>query len=178
MQGNVDMDGHRIRNLPSPEAGDESVRLIDYVTYILPYLYHQGARVYHSANQSIPNITLTNLTFDSETYDTDNIHDPVTNNGRLTCRTAGKYLAVLDVAFSASNVGERTLIIMKSPFLAIGYTRLEATGNWPWVCSVSTIHQLAVDDYIYAQVYQTSGGALNVLAVSYYSARFMMQRIG
>ncbi|GAI09725.1 unnamed protein product, partial [marine sediment metagenome] len=38
--------------------------------------YTEGARVYHSASQTIPDAIGTYLAFDSERYDTDNIHDP------------------------------------------------------------------------------------------------------
>lgn len=31
------------------------------------------------------------ILFDAETYDTDNMHDPVTNNSRITFTTAGRY---------------------------------------------------------------------------------------
>ena len=51
-----------------------------------------GARVYNDANISIPDNTETAVTFNTEEWDTDTIHDPSTNPERLTAKTAGKYL--------------------------------------------------------------------------------------
>lgn len=44
----------------------------------------RGALVYNSSNQSIAHGSEVTLNFDSEDYDTDSIHDTVTNNSRLT----------------------------------------------------------------------------------------------
>ena len=50
-----------------------------------------GARAFNSGALTIATGVNTALTFDSERYDTDAIHDLVVNPGRLTCKTAGKY---------------------------------------------------------------------------------------
>ena len=42
-----------------------------------------------TANQSIPNATLTAVTWDLEDVDTDGGHSNVTNNSRYTAQTAG-----------------------------------------------------------------------------------------
>ena len=56
-----------------------------------------GARAHHSSNQSITNNTFTVLSLNSERWDTDSIHDNSTNNSRLTCNTAGKYIITAGV---------------------------------------------------------------------------------
>ena len=66
-----------------------------------------GARVYNNADLTIPTASWTNLTFNSEDFDTDTIHDTSTNTDRLICKTAGVYLAVFNARFDANAAGER-----------------------------------------------------------------------
>ncbi|MBA7588911.1 hypothetical protein ES708_30982 [subsurface metagenome] len=140
--------------------------------------YTEGARAYHSLDQSIPNNTATALAFNSERYDTDAIHDPVTNNSRLTCKTAGIYLIVGQATFYTSIYGERYITIV-----ANGGTDLAAqqwaTPQAGWnMMHVSTIYNLAVDDYVELVVYHTRGNSLDILSWGNYTPEFMMQRIG
>lgn len=137
-----------------------------------------GARVFHSVQQSIPSGTDTLLNFDTELYDTDNIHDNVTNNTRLTCKTAGLYLIIGGASFYYNATGRRYLGIKKNN------TSWEAVHSWG-KNQVSYTHmqalaldQLSVNDYVELVVYQNSGGALNILLSYYYTPSFMMQRVG
>ncbi len=51
------------------------------------------ASVTKSANQTgLTNSAWTTVTFDTEAFDTDGMHDNATNNSRLTVQLAGKYL--------------------------------------------------------------------------------------
>lgn len=70
-----------------------------------------AARVGASANQSISNNTTTAITFNIEQFDNDAIHDNVTNNTRLTCKTPGRYLIGGSVRWASSAPGQRTLAI-------------------------------------------------------------------
>ncbi|GAI75713.1 unnamed protein product, partial [marine sediment metagenome] len=72
----------------------------------------QGAKVYHSVDQNTSNYISTILAFDSEEYDTDNIHDTVTNNSRLTCKTAGKYIVLGYVYFVFDATGVRMVDLL------------------------------------------------------------------
>ena len=51
-----------------------------------------SCRIRQSSGQSITLNTLTALNFDTEDFDTDTMHDNVTNNTRITFATTGKYL--------------------------------------------------------------------------------------
>jgi len=63
-----------------------------------------GARVYKSSGQASIASTLTVLTFDSESYDTNSYHDNSTNNSRLTVPTTGYYRMVGTVSTSSNSV--------------------------------------------------------------------------
>ena len=137
-----------------------------------------GARVYNSGAETITTSTNTQLSFDSERYDTDTIHSTSTGtNSRLTATTAGKYLIVGCVQWEANGTGTRIVSIYLNGATFIGRVRVDP-GNVVIVQEVVTIYDLAATDYVELNVYQVSGGDLNVDAVANHSPEFMMSRIG
>jgi hypothetical protein len=140
--------------------------------------YHQGARVYHSANQSIANATLTVVAFDSEDYDTDNIHDTSTNNSRLTCKTAGKYLIFASGEYASNATGLRYIQIrLNGTTLKMVFVAAAVNGGDTRI-GTGCVLNMAVNDYVEFIAYQDSGAARNLNRASDYSAIFSMQRIG
>lgn len=140
--------------------------------------WHVGARVYHNANQSIADATSTILSFNSEDYDTDGIHDNVTNNSRLTCQTAGKYTITASISFDANNTGDRSAAFVLNGTTSISGQRVLPSNNGYTMLTPVVIYDLSVSDYVEVRVYQNSGGALNVVFGAEYSPYFIMQRIG
>lgn len=140
------------------------------------------ARVYNSANISIATSgTRQFLTFDSEWYDTGNLHSTTSNTGRLTAPTAGLYHVGAGIAFAANATGYREIglrvngtdfiLVQRTPSVgAVASTSIVAT----------TIHQLDAGDYVEVGVVQTSGGALNVTAAATTSRTcdFWITRLG
>jgi len=138
-----------------------------------------AARVYHSVAQSIASATTTYLSFDSERFDTDGIHDPVTNNSRLTCQTAGKYFISATILWGSNTTGYRQLGLRLNGVTTIALDRrnTNATAFNP-AMTVSTLYNLSAGDYVETQVYQNSGGALDVGVISAYTPEFMMIKVG
>lgn len=136
--------------------------------------YVQGAEVDNSTAQTIADSSQTTLTWNTELWDTDGIHNG-TNPTRLTCKTAGKYLVWCNVLWESNATGYREIFLDKNG----------GSGNEPY-CRVNAINgvenahvcmaifDLGVNDYVEARVKQTSGGNLLVSTVSC----FGMQRIG
>lgn len=138
-----------------------------------------ACRVYNSANISTLNTTNTTLTFDSERFDTDNIHNLAFNTSRLTCRTPGIYSIKGQVRFTANATGRRELLIFLNGTITLAAIDVVAgvTGT-DWLDQVSTLYALGIGDYVELVAWQSSGGNLNVVAASNYSPEFMMHRIG
>ena len=138
------------------------------------------ARVYHSMTQSLTTATQTALSFDSERWDTDTIHDNSTNNSRLTCKTAGLYLIIGQVgyAFSATGVRQTSIRLNGVTYLAAIATQAPTTGTFPARHIVSTTYPLAVNDYVEVMAYQESGGALNTEVLANAVPEFQMIRLG
>ena len=143
--------------------------------------YTQGAKVYHDADQTISNNTWTNLSFNSEQYDTDTIHDNVTNNSRLTCKTAGKYLIIGRVWWEQNNTGHRLMLIRKNGGTIIADFNIDPPSDANNYCmmQICLIENLSVNDYVELRVCQDSGGNLDILTQgNARSPMFEMQRIG
>lgn len=138
--------------------------------------FGKSARVYNNANLSIPHSTETTLTFNSERWDTDGIHSTISNTGRLTCKTTGIYLIIAQVIWAANAAGYRELKLYHNAN-RIAYEKKALTSDNYCFPFLTTLANLAVNDYVTATVYQTTGGNLNALYDPCDSPEFMMARI-
>lgn len=178
MSGDIDMAKNKLLKLPLPTDSQEAASKTYVDTAVAAAGYNQGARAYHNANQSIPNSTYATLAFNSERYDTDAIHDNATNNSRLTCKTAGKYLIIGLFEWGTNVNGGRWIGLYLNGTTYIGTLRVAVAADGSVTCLVSVINDLNINDYVELQCFQDSGGALNVRYVPQSSPEFMMQRIG
>jgi hypothetical protein len=138
-----------------------------------------AARVYHSTDQAVADSTNVTLTFDSELWDTDTMHDPATLPERLTCKTAGMFICYGEVYFDTNATGYRFVGIYQSlltGFIVVNYAA-NAGASVGTALAVSTIYPFNVGEYAELRVRQTSGGSLNVRALPNYSAHFGLTRI-
>ena len=139
-----------------------------------------GCRVYNSSDQAISNNTWTDITFDSERYDTDTIHDTSSNTERLTCKTAGKYIITGNFVFEASAAGaDRSIGIFlnNTTYIATScatplHATLKARGD------ICTIYNLSVDDFVTLRVQHNAGSDLNIDTGGNFSPEFSIQKIG
>ena len=120
------------------------------------YLNSQ-ARVYRTTAQTITTSTLTAVQFDNESYDTDAIHDNVTNNTRLTCKVAGKYAISGGLELESVGAGNFSLIRIKLNNTTIMAESRQGPSNSSEVLSVATQINMAVNDYIELIVFHTAG---------------------
>jgi hypothetical protein len=120
------------------------------------------ARVYASASVAVATATLTAIPFDSERYDTDTIHDTVTNNTRLTCKTAGVYVAGGTFLFPADANGYRDAQLVVNGSTIIGrQVSPVSSGTAQTIFTLAGVQwQFAVNDYVELKVAQTSGSTL------------------
>ncbi len=178
MQGNIGMAGFKIEDLPDPAAAQEPVTRQYFEDNLPAGGYTQGAAVYHSVSQTIPNNTATILAFDQERYDTDDIHDPITNNSRLTCKTAGKYILVFNGGFTQNAAGWRQYRFKLNGVTYLGLNLQGFDLDGRSFTTITSIRDLSLTDYVEIEVFQNSGVPLDLLTSPSQSAEFMMQRIG
>lgn len=137
-----------------------------------------ACRVYHNANQSVANGAVAYLSFNSERYDTDSMHNTVTNNGRITFNTAGLYHVFAQIVFASNVTGVRAIEIRRNGGNNIILNTVQATSAFNTRMGISTIWKFAAADYIECGVFQNSGGALNAEFNADYSPEFGATWIG
>lgn len=132
-------------------------------------------RLTNSANISTTTATAKNLTFDTEVFDSGTMHSTSVNTGRIVVPTggAGLYMIGANVEFDTNATGWRTLNLMLNTSTVIASHRaITSSASVTTRLSVATIYSLSAGDYLEVQVYQNSGGSLNVLSAADYSPVF------
>ena len=143
------------------------------VTYV-------GAQVTNTSAQSISNGTYTAINFQSEVFDTDGFHDNSTNNTRLTIPAGkgGKYLITGQANFASNSSGFRAIAIMKNGSASqIAYANANPISGSSFTFAFSCVVSAVATDYYEMNVYQSSGGSLNVNSGSD-STRFDISYLG
>lgn len=124
-----------------------------------------GAKVYRNTTQSIPNATPTVLVFNAEYFDTDAMHDSSGSYpSRLTATTIGKYVVTANVGFDANATGTRMVGIKLNGSTYVAQQTWAGFAGDSNIVSLTATISMNVGDYVELFAYQTSGGALNIVA--------------
>ena len=152
-----------------PTAAHLNAQLRDNVLHLATPV---GCQAVRNANQSIATATWVPVTFtSSENWDTDSIHSTVTNPSRFTVPAGqgGHYLLICSVVFANNTGGTiRLLKVTKNGAVLVpdpgGYIASDGPrgGAQPTTIVGSREVELAAGDYVEFEVYQDTGGALNV----------------
>lgn len=121
--------------------------------------------VFNTTAQSIPDVTPTILNFDSERFDTDTMHDNVTNNSRITFTTAGTYAFGGDVKWEGNSGGDfrLTRVLLNGTDELLYDCNRDASGEDD-ANTFSGIAAFSAADFIELEVEHDEGAALDVLA--------------
>jgi hypothetical protein len=100
-----------------------------------------GCALNRTTDLAVSNGTITQITFDSELFDTDTMHSTSSNPERITIAAGqgGYYLWTIKCTWDTNSTGTRQFIPYKNGVI-----------------------QLAAGDYISMAAYQDSGGSLNI----------------
>ena len=125
-----------------------------------------AVRVRQAAGQNIPAGLPVLLTWDTEDFDTDTMHDLGANTDRLTCVTGGIHLIILDVQFAFDSAGIRGLIVKLNGGAATIATAWYMPTTLITSLHVSTLYRLAPGDYVGAFAYHSLVHALSLDATA------------
>lgn len=122
------------------------------------------------------------INFDVDEYDTDNIHDPVTNNSRFVAQTAGRYLCIGAVSLSgsaANNSWYTAIRVTRAVGGGVEYVALGPGASGP-ASEAQAVVTLAVGDYVELTISNSTGATLNVQggALSGSATGFFMTWLG
>jgi hypothetical protein len=129
-----------------------------------------GCRLYNSATITLATGTTTELTYDSETYDTNGYHSTSSNTARITVPAgkAGYYLIYASVEFNANTSGARELQVRKNGSLTNSSGFYQGFSSGGFIANVSSLIYLDVADYVSIYALQSSGGNLSVFTANNY----------
>ena len=160
----------------------EQVRLLN--AHYIPLPANLGVRVYASQGFTHDKTgAWAEITFDAEHWDTGITNDyvdgfwAVANPTRLTAVKRGWYDICGHVKFASDNTGRRGIAIRESGVTTIAVDMRDSVQGADTMISISTKYWLNVGEYVELQVYQNSGGNLNVDRVANYTPEFAMVRI-
>ena len=133
----------------------------------------------NSSGETIPSSSSTTLTYNTEDFDTANLHSTTSNTSRLTAPVAGKYLITASAEWTNNTSGRRILILELNGTTQIMRDSVSPnndSGIGPEQ-SVETVYQLAAGDYVEVIAYQDSGSSLAVQSYDKASPAFSMDWI-
>jgi hypothetical protein len=125
---------------------------------------YQGCLITRDAAQTIATTTVdVLLEFNEELHDTDGFHDNSVNPERIAIPTgfAGTYWVYASVQWESNATGVRFIIIRVNGTDRISHTHLTLTGG-SLTQHTGAALVLAEDDYVDLNVYQASGGNLDI----------------
>lgn len=136
------------------------------------------AHAYRSASISVPTSTLTAITWNTDLYDTDSIHDTASVTSRFTVPTgmAGMWFVSYSLAFDPSGTGTRTTFLLTSA----GSRRYaeqthNADGSSIQMNSGAAMIEMAAAEYVELWAFQDSGSTLSAARTTseYMQVRYM-----
>lgn len=120
------------------------------------------AQLIQNTVQSIPNSTITPVSYDGSVVDTYGMHSNSTNNTRAVAQIAGWYYVSGIDAFASNSTGARVARLRKTGTDVVYFDVWDqAVNGQPTASATAGMLFLNVGDYIEVGAYQTSGGALN-----------------
>lgn len=122
----------------------------------------------------VPTAVVTNgvwtfLAYSTEEIDTDNMVDLVAQSRRITIQHSGKYLISATTTWAANATGGRGVRFVKNGVILYDGSGMEGGSISGFGPSSSAIVDCVAGDYLEMQVYQSSGGTIN-LGVSTFQA--------
>jgi hypothetical protein len=123
-----------------------------------------GCYIYKSASQTISTSTVTAVSFNTESFDTDSMHDNVTDNTRITIPAgkAGKYQVNSTILFANNTTGLRRIELWLNGSLFQQDSMAVSSNDGRAFMTIASVLNLAAADYIEIYVFQSSGGNLDV----------------
>lgn len=125
-------------------------------------------KVTHSLAQTVPSSADYNLIYNTDIYDPEDMHNPVSGSGRIYVLRSGLHQINVGIDFAPNAIGYRELNLLRhdssvpsSIWLARAVIPVNS-GAAPTTLFLSVQDEAEAGDYYYTKAYQTSGGDLNI----------------
>jgi hypothetical protein len=141
-------------------------------TYIGAGGYPQKAQSKLATVYSVSNNSATDIPFDTESHDTDNMVDIAGNPTRITIQTDGEYDVTFWGYYASNATGKRWAAIYQGGSVLIAVDSGNAVNGTIHGLNLSVRLDLVAGNYLTIKTFQDSGGGLNVAGV------FNVKRVG
>lgn len=124
-----------------------------------------SVRAYCNVSQNITNGAWNTIFFESENFDTANMHSIGSNNQTIVISENGTYLIMSQISFVSNSTGVRAIRVRINGITTLTQ-HITPTTTAPYGSGVSaeTLEQLSIGDNVTIQGFQTSGGILDTIA--------------
>lgn len=125
----------------------------------------QSTRLSHSASVAIPNNAYTTLPWDTEEWDTADLHSATSATERITLPIAGRYLVIGSIRWDVNTTGQRIVRIMRTRGAVVEMVGQDISTTWGTnavVHHATALVDCQAGDYLTLEAWQSSGGALAV----------------
>lgn len=131
-----------------------------------------ACRVFQAGALNIADGVVVTVTFDSERYDTDNMHSTSVNTSRITFNTPGVYHVVGNILFAGADYASVFADIRLNASTGIAAQTVGAftdAGLNTVGCTVSTFYKFSAGDFVEMRAWQnnTTGVARSILTTNY-----------
>lgn len=153
-------------------AANDVLTAADMNTYVRDGAQQQTCRANNSGAISVANASWTLMTFDSERFDVDGMHNTSSNTGRFVAQRTGIFAFGCGLRFASNATGYRLIQArLNSGGSGSGGTELAQSSANPisgtyTQMTLNSIYTLTAGDYVEFFAFQNSGSALNVEASS------------
>lgn len=139
---------------------------------------HDSVRVKNSSSQTVLNASDKALTFDTEEFDLQDMHNNTVNSSRLTAKATGLYLIIGNAIYESNTSGVRTwrLKVNNTQFIAGSVLPASTTSNATEI-TITSIYRLEQGDYVELIARQDSGSTLNIINSATFGATFAMVKV-
>ncbi len=118
-------------------------------------------RIRKNADQSIPDVTNTFLTWETVIFDQWSMYDSG-DNTKLTIPADGHYMILTSIVWNNSSSGARIVVLLKNGTTAIGSNTVPSISGFKEEMSAFAMDKFSKDDYLQVRVYHNHGSALSV----------------
>lgn len=164
-------------------AVDTTVDSIDdRLDLVEPLKDPPACRVTRSTTQSCADAVFTTISWNSERFDTNTMHDLATNTSRITFTTAGLYEVGFAGALAAGNDYIRAFaqLVKNGATTIVRGSQVATTTTVQPQISVSTVYKFLAADYVEVQVFQdnTANASRTLDKTDEWTPEFWAVRLG
>lgn len=164
-------------SVPAADTTISDSQITDGRSYVYPNAsFDEACRVHRITFQSVPNGTVTQISWDAELYDPCGMHDLATNPQRITVKSTGLYAISAALYFPPATSQTRLMKITKNATTDL-LTWIEVTAQ-ETMGMLHCTEQLSAGDYVDVRVVQNSGASMNVSSTDRQWSNFEVVRVG